>query len=263
MNRQIIWICAACGADLGDHATVASGDCVHCGRILCENCYDYDESAAQVTCAGSCFTGADLEQARQLAEVRASDSGRYQQYIGYFDQWVFATVTEDVTTKSGFAFAAGERVLIKPDTGVLWYASGPSTDMAFSMRLGCTVSIWSYLLKTGHHPGDAAQRDVLEEGQPAAPVYLTLDSADTSLWGLTNDTLHPRVCASFGNPVRDLLPWWDDREPTGIRLLHRAGLDSSWHLVGEAGCDCAGVEQPRSKMRPRSWESTLPQKITP
>lgn len=44
------WWCRCCGTDLGDHSIVASGDCVNCGRILCESCYDYDERTGEVTC---------------------------------------------------------------------------------------------------------------------------------------------------------------------------------------------------------------------
>lgn len=49
-DQAILWYCRRCGEDLGDEATVASGDCADCERILCEGCFDYDEDTATVTC---------------------------------------------------------------------------------------------------------------------------------------------------------------------------------------------------------------------
>jgi hypothetical protein len=46
-----VWVCSVCGKDLGDHATVASGDCVECEQVVCENHFGaYDEERAEVTC---------------------------------------------------------------------------------------------------------------------------------------------------------------------------------------------------------------------
>lgn len=49
-QADIVWYCRLCGEDLGDEAIVASGDCVDCGRIMCEGCFDYDNYTYEVRC---------------------------------------------------------------------------------------------------------------------------------------------------------------------------------------------------------------------
>lgn len=43
--------CVECGADLGDHATVAYGDCVVCEYFVCESCdAGYDSDTGHSVC---------------------------------------------------------------------------------------------------------------------------------------------------------------------------------------------------------------------
>lgn len=60
--NRLDWVCYIGGEDLGDFAEVASGDCVKCGRIVCELHYEYDEQTGEVTC-DRCAKGGDVPPA--------------------------------------------------------------------------------------------------------------------------------------------------------------------------------------------------------
>ena len=59
--------CLLCGRNLYDDSGIAVGSCVRCGRIMCEECFDYDEDTTEVTCPGRCRCACVSWSAHELA----------------------------------------------------------------------------------------------------------------------------------------------------------------------------------------------------